>query len=771
MENFQLYRTNLHLGGQMKLDIVLDNVNSTLQVSDFHISPISNSAPYTYKSEENLLNNSHLDNIKSFYNSTKGNFYRDLLDAKYNHNYPIICKEDEIIDAYSNVYDMGCKRSNSYLKYNKQFELFCPVWIEKLDGDLKIEIKLKPYATSNTKNVIVTKILNFTSESDTYSDTHNKFIKYINDYFTACNIFSGDNNLLNIKFSDNSARIHGIDVESGIITNKMLNSLVNNITSIERPMMEVDNMIIESFSSNKIIAKQLLNFNLCFNLSDIISDTVANLVLGESFEVDAEVYINDKKLEKRDFYTNYEFIERSSFGSDVTTHAFENVFDYLHDYKSIDLINKNKFSQNICHWSLSDNNDYIFNVYEGFSGVRIELLDKKYVYYENTHNYKNFPNLTSESISNNDQIVWINNEFIEGDNYDEFFKYILKIENTKKNGTLITNKVFINGIKYNSFENTVGDLYLIGLVVNDFVYNHILNAVKKYDLYRINVLDEANNKLDFIRNDNLMMIVTTEKNNLMFKSFSDILYKEENMEHITNQLTEVTTNMMSEQPYIQLIYNFIDSVIFPEIVMFGNGLNYVPCNGPVVNVNEVDYVKNNNHHYVLRYDGKLRPTFIDKPMNIIYHKDYVSDNRNSKSKFLNSKYAKYINTGYEPLYPSINYYSINSLNDWKYDELPLVKNSEHENVSILNKYEYSWFDTNRCIMMLPHVNFTHVNSKRSGLKSIDEIIKEHISNLYRITNTDLLQYVISKYNIKTNWEYLNDMTVDDYLYTINLELK
>lgn len=760
----------------MKLDIILDNVNSTLQVSDFHISPISNNASYTYKSEENLLNNSHLDNIKSFYNSTKGNFYRDILDAKYNHNYPIICKEDEVLDAYSNVYDMGCKRSNSYLKYNKQFELFCPVWIEQLDGDLKIAIKLKPYTTSKTKNVIVTKVLNFTSPSDTYSDTHNKFIKYLNEYFDTCNIVSGDNNLLNIKFADNSAKIHGIDVESGIITNKSLNALVNNITSIERPMMEVDNMIIESFSSNKIIAKQLLNLNLCFNLSDIISDTVANLILGESFDVDAEVYINDKKLEKRDFYTNYEFIERSSFGNNVVNIS-ENVFDYLNDYKSIDLINKNKFSQNICHWSLVDSNDYIFNLYEGFSGIRVELIKNNatntysYMYYENAHNYKNFPNLTSTLLSNANQIGWINAEFVEGDDYDEFFKYILKIENTKKNGTLISNKRFINGIKYNDFSNEIGDVYILGLAVNDFVYNQALNAVKKYDLHRINILDETNNKLDFIRNDNLLMIVTTEQNNLMYKSFSDILYTESVMNHLKNQFTQLTNNIISEEPYIRLIYNLIDSIVFPEIVMFGNGLNHISCNGPTIHTTEIEYVKNDNHNYVLRYDGKLRPTFIDKPLNVLYHKDYVSDDRKSKSKFLNSKYAKYVNTGYEPLYPSIDYYSINKLNNWKYDELPNVKNSEHENVSVLTTYEYSWFDTNRCIMILPHINFNYVNTKRNGFKTIDEIVENYISDLYRTKDTNMIKYIVSKYNVKTNWEYLSNKNVDDYLYTINLELK
>ena len=52
MDNFQLYRTNLLLGGQMKWDLVVGNTNSELFVSDFHLTPISNNIPFAFKSEE-----------------------------------------------------------------------------------------------------------------------------------------------------------------------------------------------------------------------------------------------------------------------------------------------------------------------------------------------------------------------------------------------------------------------------------------------------------------------------------------------------------------------------------------------------------------------------------------------------------------------------------------------------------------------------------------------------------------------------------------------
>ena len=33
------------------------------------------------------------------------------------------------------------------------------------------------------------------------------------------------------------------------------------------------------------------------------------------------------------------------------------------------LIDKNKISPQICHWSLLDNNDYVFQLYDGFAPI------------------------------------------------------------------------------------------------------------------------------------------------------------------------------------------------------------------------------------------------------------------------------------------------------------------------------------------------------------------------------------------------------------------
>ena len=104
-------------------------------------------------------------------------------------------------------------------------------------------------------------------------------------------------------------------------------------------------------------------------IDDIIIPYIAKQLYGEQLKISVEALINDIALEKRDFYTEYEYINKFvySYSNSVTNDELidesTNVLSYLNDNLCIDLINKNKFNQSICHWSLCNNNDYIFNIY------------------------------------------------------------------------------------------------------------------------------------------------------------------------------------------------------------------------------------------------------------------------------------------------------------------------------------------------------------------------------------------------------------------------
>jgi hypothetical protein len=138
-------------------------------------------------------------------------------------------------------------------------------------------------------------------------------------------------------------------------------------------VLEVDNMILDLFAANNIISTQLFNFSFAFDLSDFIPINLINNFISERINVYIDMYLEDEngektKVQEKDFYTNYEFIPRYN----VCTGKYdetENVFDYLNDNVSTDLINKNKLVQSTFHWVLKNNKSSIFNLYNGFSPI------------------------------------------------------------------------------------------------------------------------------------------------------------------------------------------------------------------------------------------------------------------------------------------------------------------------------------------------------------------------------------------------------------------
>lgn len=338
MNNYQLYRTNVLLGGQMKWDLIIDSSQNTLYVSDFHLSPISNNTPYTYKSDEYLIKNKHQDNVKAYYAANKGHFYNSCLDSEFSHNWPIICNDNEHITTYSNTYDMGCRRSKRYNEYKKQFEFLCPLWIEHITDDIMFKINIKD-VDSNT--VLASNALVLTA-NDVTNNYHNKFIQYFNNYASDAGLYNGNDDVLNIVFKTNTATVTGLNVATGIFETQHISSLIDNITNREKPLMEFDNMLIQSFVSSTTICNQLINFNLCFNINDIMSGGITNMLNGEDVVISVDVYMGKQLLEKRDFYTEYNNINRA-VKSEKETDINDNVLNYLRDYEFIDLIDKNKF--------------------------------------------------------------------------------------------------------------------------------------------------------------------------------------------------------------------------------------------------------------------------------------------------------------------------------------------------------------------------------------------------------------------------------------------
>ena len=361
MNNYVLNRTNVLLGGQMKWDLRVKSINdSTLYVDDFSLTPISHNINYV-RPDVSILNNNHHDNVKELYSKTSDTFFSDCLDAKFITKYPIIVDDKTKVDSYNSMYD-NCVSRISRAKNGKSTQLFIPMWLEDFgkDDTIKFDVEIFIEDDLGNKTTSMYKTLELNSNS---KESHDVFVNYMRSYIDniSTNGKIGDK-IINIDFKNLKMIVEGIDLKTGHTLTKDISNKLHNFTGLYKPFVDNDDMIIRSLSDNNLVAKQLFNFNICFNLQDLLSPVIVKDLKGEKFTINLEVYVDDQLLEKRDFYTNYDFIEKSIQSDHTLKNEDErkfNVLDYLKDYSNIDLINKNKFCQSICHWSLLDKNEYI----------------------------------------------------------------------------------------------------------------------------------------------------------------------------------------------------------------------------------------------------------------------------------------------------------------------------------------------------------------------------------------------------------------------------
>lgn len=727
MENFQLYRTNILLGGQMKWDLILDNSTNGLMVTDLHLTPISSNIPYTYQSDEQLMNNSHEDNVKSYYKYMAGSFYADGMNPEFNHNYPIIVSPNTHMYTYNDVCDMGCRRMKHYDLYNKQFEFFCPIWLEHMSDDIVFTFSVSDYTSGNNVSQRTLTIKR--------NDLTDKFSKYFNEYMSNCGIHDGTDDVMMINIENGLAYISGLNAKTGIHTVKNINNVTNVITSRERPLMEFDNILISNFSNNNIVAKQLINLNFCFNLSDLVSSSIANIMSGKNTTVSVSVSMGDKTFEIKDFDTEYDYIPKQIIHSDNSLDDNINVLNYLIDYKCIDLIDKNKYSQQVCHWSLCDCNDYIFNLYNGFSGYSISngnIIQSK-------HQYGRTPSFDTQlynEFTNN--VGWLN--LFKLDAWADFYKFINNIRKNKSDMSVFDDKIFVNDVKYAKLPDT--PIYFCGLYVN----KNLLTKITNNGYITFNIDNNISVILIDDYGNDIVIFVSSEINNFTHKNMYDKLIK-------------------SNDVRLKGFINTFTSFVTPSVITLSSSIIADRVSGPSSKTDEVIYYKDNGHsEYVVRYDGKIKPHFTNS--RTMYYKDYISDERKfGLSKLQNSTYGQYLITGYEPLYKSIGYYSILST-DIDYINIPKVKVSEFDGeIDLIQTPEYKWFNVNKLLVTKPCHNF--IVNKTIG-ESLEDKIDLFIKDYYGVENST---YIRSLYNLTYDWDYISLNNINQYKYNVTLKLK
>lgn len=744
MANYQLYRSNVLLGGQMKYDVVLDSKEGKLCISDFHITPISNKCPYNKNKKDTLLNYPHQENIVSFYKNIKSSFYKDFADKTLTNLYPIPGKSSDSLLNTETTYEMGCRRAKYYQLYGKQFEFFCPVWLEHLKENDILKFKFELFSDKEQQISIGEKILSFKSFKN---DTHDKFVNYLNDYlkYISC---MGDKNVNDWVFNINKKRssVIGLNVANGKIFHKPLNYLISNLISRERPVLETNNMIINELRDNQLIVKQLFNFNFCFNIEDILDINIE--LQGKPVYISVKVMISndtldlDNTLDLVDFYSNYEFIPkyktiyslyRNGLHSDWTysyTDINSNVLDYLQDNKCINLIDKNKILQNTIHWNLSDYGS-IFNFYDGFSAVD-ETNDLKYL-------NLNTPDINTTIYQPAKNQIWCNAYTLRDKNYNEYIKLIGNILDGREN-------------KYKHFFSTFKNKSQVKNI-------NIELPSSDYDDYECNVLMLINTGADF------KFVVESLNNYVCYPLKKGLLFVPEGNANAKIRYYVIFINITDINTVVPFSNFEIDDEVFNEIkfnylgenVFIPSSLSSYKYDSPSLSSEEIGYYKSTKQKSISRIFGKIKPLFIT-PNDLItnyFNYRYYKFNANDPKWTQKNIFNKFLSTNQKPLYPSINY--------WCFDKKQEMYNNilSYENTGI----EYNYFNYNKLISLYTNIDmYIEWNDKMAIDKNT---VYEYLINIYNISSEEYKKFILSKYSYEIIFKEKNN---DKDIYHVKIKL-
>lgn len=427
---YQLAKTSPLLTGQVKMNMIMTGDT----VTDLQYTPISNYISFNYDNPDSTLYCSHLVNIRKLYNKISDNFFENTINPELStstlYRYNVLYD-----DTHENTYEMGMKRLE-YARYNKQFEFFCPFWCDDINEFYKIKFVLN---VENYKgDILLKKEINFS----------NQIKQYINTMFKCFEPSKNGKNteLLFIDFEKRESFIKGINVKRGIIEIKDTSYLIEDLLAMQKPVIEVNNSLLNLFSQNSIICTQLFNFNFVFDLFEILPLEFLKDMTLKNFNVYIDMHIDNKKVDTKDIYSNHDFIPK--FDIYTGQYTKENVLDYMNDNKVNDLADKNKLVQSVFHWSFYDNRNNIFNLYNGFSPINSNYKND-YTQADSTKDISELKNCASITV-NTPNIS--STEFNNNDNPFGIFKFANF--SSEKNIFSLLNKYLANDSNYYSIDLT-----------------------------------------------------------------------------------------------------------------------------------------------------------------------------------------------------------------------------------------------------------------------------------------------------------------------------
>lgn len=786
MARYQLFRTSPSLSGQVRLDIIVNKDPETQIISgeDIYVVPINDNIKFNESNKRNTLRYSHLDNIKNLYREIEGDFYNT--DGEYTIKSWLYDGETRV-DPYSHVYMAGPRRMR-YTRYDKQFSYMIPVWISEYTDFSKLRFVC--HAGSEDHDNIIS---SFKLSPD--------IIRYLQEYmdFSATGEPISDN-LVNVSFGNVKSYIQGVQADTGQYVTRDTSYIMNFLLKRERPMIETDSNILDLFRQNNMIAQQILNLNMVFNIEDISGAWPEYYLYNKNLRIWIDVQYDGISLEYKDLYTNYEFIPRYNLRADMYTE--DNVLDSLEDYNCIDTIDDNKFTQPIFHWSLVNNPNYIFNIYSGCApslgeGMNMDggsfdwvdvSLDAADPWRQNWKwlKYANWTGVENWDTGYHDAII-------SGD-YEYKFTRIVVNSGYMAIGSNIFLKFYDDADAYqweDLWKRLSGKNIWLSLVLRedqDDRYDFSVSNEKEHDIALVISCKYINDmvlyKICHDRSeDGITSIYSTDVPDILKDLMSYIIgYVEESDDHKTSNKT------------------LWDRWIRPDMIEFDNVLDIYKEDISFLGqkIKEFRYVESDDirYDYMYRYSGNLQPLFVNVGDSIFYNNFYRYYQWDNKRSDIMRDCAELKNKNIAMIYPSI---VLGEDHGDTVSYFPWVRSGDVMGSAFYEDMntDIIWGRHNRLWNLPPTVTFDKIISKNMTPADIDtEIWKGFIQALYNMNSsqdcplaaaieaheTEFREFVNKIYGISLNFEYAslpvskehpegNHDDVNNIIYTITYKLR
>ena len=390
-----------------------------------------------------------------------------------------------------------------------------------------------------------------------------------------------------------------------------------------------------------------------------------------------------------------------------------NVYDYLKDDKFIDFAKKNKLVPNDIFMALADYDKIPFTLYDGFSPV-VEYSGKDdKTSKDNSTTVKCSANMgltanvyAREFTPTNNTIIWINWVCGHKSKIDALIKNTYASTVFINNGGITT----WNGVKYDTtaWSSDTGTLSICGFVYKDsefstWMFNGNSDAKEIYlspykvkfenGIYSIyawggpEASASDNTALDFFGNAQNIKDVLI--NTLTYKCFSDFITGIKNKTELPaikitkdglagntisnielvsmpyDRVTNKDTKDIDAEIYntkdgnLEPLASLFDCIMKPSIIFFNRSIAPVHAPSWDSNTDNVTFNKVDDFYkYIIRYDGKMKPMFIDgssQYYNCIYQFKKIP------KKGFESNIPKYIElsqTNFTPIYKGTDYYPL-----------------------------------------------------------------------------------------------------------------